>query len=95
MTIYNVEGKKFDTEKAEFVASSKMPYKDSGYDGGLGRWHELYRTEKGNWVMLSVSCWQGERSSAYIVSDETAKKFIMEYGDDGTIKKYCDDIEEI
>ena len=93
--IYNIDGKKFDTDKAEYICSSKMPYKDSGYEEGLGLWHELYRTQKGNWVMVSVSCWQGSRNTAYIISEEKAQQFMLEYADSDDIKKYCANMEEI
>jgi len=95
MAIYNINGKKFNTETAELVASSKMPYRDAGYDEGTGRWNKLYRTKKGNWVLVHITCWQGERCSAEIISDEEAKAFILEYGDDETIKRYCSDVEEV
>ena len=95
MTIYNVDGRKFDTDKADFICSSKIPYKDSGYEEGLGRWRELYHTKKGNWVMIHVSCWQGTRNTAQLISKKTAQEFILEYGNDEDIKKYCDNIEEV
>jgi len=95
MAIYNVNGKKFDTEKAELVASSKMPYRDAGYDMGTGRWRKLYRTKKGNWIFVYVSCWQGSRNYAELISEEEAQKFILEYGDEEAIKKYCQDVEEV
>ena len=95
MVLYNVDGKRFDTDKADFICSSKIPYKDSGYEEGLGRWRELYHTKKGNWVMVEVSCWQGTRNSAHLVDKEVAQKFILEYGDDSDIKTFCNDLEEI
>jgi len=93
--IYNVGGKKFDTEKSRLVATSRIPGRNAGYDEGTGRWTNLYRTEKGNWIFVHVTCWQGERCYAELAKDQEAKEFIMEYGDKDVIQEFCGDIEEL
>jgi len=93
---YEVNGKKFNPNKAELIASSKIPGRDAGYDKGTGEWTELYRTKKGNWVFLHVTLFvKTEKSYAELTTEEEAKKFILKYGSPEMVEKYCNDVEEI
>jgi hypothetical protein len=95
MAIYYVNGKRFNTDNAELVATSRMPFRDAGWDGGTGRWTNLYRTKKGNWVLVHVTCWQGERCWAELISEKQARNFILEYGNKETVEKYCKELEDL
>ena len=87
--VCTIEGEIFDTKKATYICSSEKPHQEAGYEEGRGRWRELYRTEKGTWVILLVSCWHDERNEAHIVSEKTAQTFILKYGNSEDIEKYC------
>ena len=66
-------GKRYDTEKADVVAS------DSYWDGSNwdrhGRNVFLYRTKKGNFFLHNTTRWQGERDTIELLSQEEAKLY--------------------
>lgn len=68
-----VDGKLYDTEKAQVVASDH--YWDGSNWDRQGRNTFLYKTQKGNFFLHHTTRWQGERDSIEPVSMEEAKQF--------------------
>ncbi len=68
-----VDGKLYDTEKADLVASDR--YWDGSNFERSGRNTYLYKTAKGNFFLHHTTQWQGERESIEPVSIEEAKEY--------------------
>ena len=56
-----INGKRYDTEKAELVAHDR--YWDGNNFERQGRNQFLYKTKIGNFFLHSTTMWQGERDS--------------------------------
>ncbi len=67
-----VNGKQFDTETAQLVASDR--YWDGSNFERSGRNTFLYKTAKGNCFLHHTTQWQGERESIEPISIEEAKE---------------------
>ena len=67
------DGKLYDTEKADLVASDR--YWDGSNFERSGRNTYLYKTAKGNFFLHHTTQWQGERESIEPVSIEEAKEY--------------------
>lgn len=97
-----IDGKMYDTEKAEWVASSS-------YGNGWGDFNyeseTLYITKNGQWFLsgeggplskYSISVGMNQTSGSEVIelySEEEAKLFIEENGDTDTYEKYFE-VEE-
>ena len=68
-----VDGRLYDTEKADLVASDR--YWDGSNFERSGRNTYLYKTAKGNFFLHHTTQWQGERESIEPVSIEEAKEY--------------------
>lgn len=66
-----VNGKLYDTEKAQLVAHDR--YWDGHNWDRHGRNTYLYKTAKGNFFLHHTTLWQGERDYIEPVSKEEAK----------------------
>jgi len=68
-----LNGKLYDTDKAQLVASNRF------WDGSNwerhGRNTFLYRTAKGNFFLHHTTQWQGEREHIDAISEEEAKDY--------------------
>lgn len=71
-----VDGKLYDTKKAQLVAHDR--YWDGRNFERNGRNTYLYRTAKGNFFLHHTTCWQGERDYIEPVSKEYAKAMYEE-----------------
>jgi hypothetical protein len=66
-----INGKQYDTDKADLVASDR--YWDGSNWERNGRNTYLYRTKRGNYFAHYTTCWQGERNSIAALTIEEAK----------------------
>jgi len=66
-----IDGKMYDTEKAQLVASDR--YWDGSNWDRKGRNTYLYKTAKGNFFLYHTTGWQGERDHIEPVTLEEAK----------------------
>lgn len=66
-----IGGIRYDTEKADIVASNEY-WDGSNWERG-GRSLHLYKTKKGRFFLGFSSRWQGERSYILPISEEEAK----------------------
>jgi hypothetical protein len=68
-----VNGKLYDTEKAQLVAHDR--YWDGSNWERHGRNTYLYKTAKGSFFLYHTTLWQGERDYIEPVSKEEAKAY--------------------
>jgi hypothetical protein len=66
-----VNGKLYDTEKAQLVAHDR--YWDGHNWDRQGRNTYLYKTAKGNYFLCHTTLWQGERDYIEPVSEQEAR----------------------
>jgi len=66
-----IDGKLYDTEKANLVASDR--YWDGSNFERNGRNTYLYKTVKGNFFAYHTTLWQGERNTIEPLTVEQAK----------------------
>ncbi len=66
-----IDGKRYNTETADLVASNR--YWDGNNWERHGRNTYLYRTKKGNFFLHHTTLWQGEDDSIEPVTKEEAK----------------------
>lgn len=66
-----INGKLYDTEKADLVASDR--YWDGHNWDRHGRNVYLYKTKKGNFFLAHTTRWEGERDHIEPLSKEEAK----------------------
>jgi len=66
-----INGKRYDTETAEIVASNR--YWDGSNFERHGRNTYLYKTAKGNFFLHHTTLWQGERDNIQAISPEEAR----------------------
>lgn len=74
-----INGKSYDTEKAEAIADDH--FKDGNNRLSHGRGTTLYKTAKGNYFALYESCWQGEHDTLEPLSKAGAKKLFEDLYD--------------
>lgn len=65
-----ISRKIYDTETAEKIASND--FKDGNNEYSQGRTTRLYRTKKGGFFVLYLTCWQGENDSLEPISESEA-----------------------
>ncbi len=65
-----IEGKRYNTETAELLATSRRS--ESGDRYNCGTRAELYRTKKGGYFVAHYTLWQGSRDQIAVVDRETA-----------------------
>lgn len=75
-----IGGKQYDTEKAELVADNS--FTDGSNRLNHGRAMYLYKTKKGNFFCLYVTCWQGEHDSIKPLTIDEAKELFEELASD-------------
>jgi len=75
-----ISGKKYDTEKAEEMASNH--FSDGSNRMNCGRGTTLYKTKKGNFFALHETCWQGEHDTIEPLTIAEAKEYFEELGGD-------------
>lgn len=71
-----IDGKRYDTETADVVASDH--YWDGSNWERRGRNTFLYRTKKGAFFVLHTTMWQGERNRIEVVDVAEAKRLYEE-----------------
>jgi hypothetical protein len=71
-----IGGKRYDTEKAQLLASDR--YWDGNNWERHGRNTFLYRTAKGNCFIHRTTLWQGERDSIEAVDEARARALYEE-----------------
>lgn len=71
-----IGGKRYDTEKAEVVATNSY-WDGSNWDRG-GRTQSLMKTKKGRFFMYFQTRWQGETNTIEPVTKEEAIDFYEE-----------------
>lgn len=68
-----INGKLYDTEKAQEVASDH--YWDGSNWDRRGRNTFLYKTAKGNFFLYHTTRWQGERDHIEAITEAEAKEY--------------------
>jgi hypothetical protein len=68
-----IDGKRYDTDKAELVASDR--YWDGSNWERSGRNTMLYKTAKGAFFLHRTTQWQGERESIEALTGEEAREY--------------------
>lgn len=68
-----IDGKKYDTEKAELVTSDRF-FDGSNFERD-GRNTYLYKTKKGAFFLHHTTLWQGERDSIEPCTEAEAKEY--------------------
>jgi len=78
-----IDRKVYNTETAEAIATNDFSDGTNKYN--CGRTSSLYRTKKGNYFIVHLTCWQGEENSLRPLSLAEAigeyEKMFEEYDD--------------
>ncbi len=75
-----INGKLYDTEKAEKIADNH--FSDGSNRLSHGRGTTLYKTEKGAFFALHETCWQGEHDNIEPLSIQHATELFEQFGGD-------------
>ncbi len=67
-----INGKAYDTKTADLIADDE--FSDGNNQFSHGRASYLYRTPKGNFFAVHVTCWQGEHDSIRPLTKGEAKE---------------------
>lgn len=65
-----INKKVYDTETAKRIATND--FSDGTNEYNRGRTADLYRTKKGNYFIVHLTCWQGEHDSLRPLSQNEA-----------------------
>ena len=71
-----IDKKTYNTETANQIATNNFSDGTNKYN--VGRTSSLYRTQKGNYFVTHLTCWQGESDSLEPLSENEAIAYFEE-----------------
>lgn len=79
----------------EWTKSDRWPGPTrDGAGNHLATGEALIRTAKGRWVLEHWSRWQDDTDKYVFVSDDQARTWLLDHGEDATVREYFGEIEE-